>query len=157
MTKEELVHITIKQLIESLKTSPENFRLENPAPGLIGGSFPGPTIVWQFKYQIEDNKYIPDPLNSTKTIIVTYNTTARQLSCHIYNREVNNLNHAMMADTQVVIQYPLFTPLFFFRTYREFSNLKKSLIKRKNDKEFMDYMKKLRQIFPTTHDDDLLK
>lgn len=155
MTKEELVHITLKQLKESFASTPENFRLEDPANGNTTGSFPGPTIIWQFKVKIDDSRYISDPLNSTKTIIVSYNKMAKQLSCHIYSREVNSLNSAMMPDTQTLVQYSEFYPAFFNRTYRQFCNLKKSIIKRKNDKEYSDYMKKLSQIFPTTGDEDL--
>ena len=156
MNKEELVHITLKQLSESLKITPENFRFEDSSLGHSSGNFTGPTIIWQFKVQLED-KFIPDPLNSTKTIIVMYSKMSKQLSCHIYNREVNNLNHAIMPDTQVIIQYHDQAPAYLYRTYRQFISLKKSLIQKKNDKDFIDYMKKLTQIFPTAHDDDLFK
>lgn len=157
MTKEELVHITLRQLMESLKHTPENFRLEDPTTGQASGSFPGPTILWQFKVQVDEHKFIPDPLNATKTIIVTYNKLAKQLSCYIYNREVNSLNHAVMADTHTTVQYNEWLPISFNRTYREFENLKKSLVKRKNEKEFYDYLKKLNQIFPDTGNEDLFK
>ena len=157
MTKEQLIHITLKQLNESLKIQPENFRLEDPSLGQTQGSFPGPTVIWQFRFQLDENKFIPDPLNSVKTIIVTYNKLAKQLSCHIYNREVNSLNGAMMAEAQAVISYNEFLPARFYRTYRQFLHLRKGLMKRRTEKEYVDYMKRLNGIFPATHEEDLFK
>lgn len=157
MTKEELVHTTLKQLTESFKLTPENFKFEDPATTQTHGSFPGPTIIWQFKVKIDEGKLIADPLNSTRTIIVTYNKVARQLSCMIYHREVNNFNHAVMPETQASTQYHHSVPLILYRTYREFANLKESLIRSNNEKEFMEYMKKFNQIFPSANDEDLFK
>lgn len=157
MTKEELVHITIKQLSESLATTPENFKFEDPAQPTNNGAFPGPTVIWQFKVKLDEDRFISDPLNSTKTIIVTYNKMARQLSCLIFNKEVNSLNFNTTPDTTAVVQFNHNIPLFFNRTYRQFNNLKQSLLKRRNQKEYMDYMKKLQSIFPSTGDDDLFK
>lgn len=157
MTKEELVYITLRSLIESLNNQPDNFRLEDPSLGSTNGSFPGPTVIWQFRFKLEEDKYIPDPLNSVKTIIVSYNKVAKQLQCYIYNREVNNLNHAMMADAQATIVYHEWLHPMFFRTYREFSSLRKSLLKIRYEKEYLDYMKKLNNIFPTTHEEDIFK
>lgn len=157
MTKEELIHLTLKQLSESLKTTPENFRFEDPSMGQTNGSFPGPTIIWQFKVKLEEDRFIADPLNSVKTIIVTYNKIARQLQCYIYNREINNLNHAVMAEAQAVVTYHDYVPVLLHRTYRQFMSLRRDLLKRRNDKEYMDYMKRLNGIFPSTHEDELFK
>ena len=157
MTKEELVHLTLKQLSESLKTSPENFRLEDPTLGPTNGSFPGPTVIWQFRVQLEEHKYIVDPLNSIKTIIVTQNTMGRNLQCYIYHREVNNFNHSLVADASATIDYSERIPLVCYRTYRQFNKLRKQLAKKKHDKEFIDYMKRLNGIFPATHEDDIFQ
>lgn len=158
MTKEELIHITLKQLRESLKTSPENFRLEDPsiAP-TSNSSFAGPTIIWQFRVKVDEDRYVPDPLNSVKTIIVTYNKMAKKLECYIYNREVNNLNHAMMPEAQALITFSDWLPVFFNRTYRQFMDIRQGLIKRRNEKEYTDYMRRLNGIFPATHEDELFK
>lgn len=157
MTKEELIHITLKQLSESLIVSPENFRLEDPSLGSTNGSFPGPTIIWQFRVKIEEDKYINDPLNSVKTIIVTFNRIANQLECHIFNREVNSLNSAMMAEAVSKITYNQYLSPSFYRTYRQFMSLRNGLVKRKAEKEAIDYMKRLSGIFPGTHEDELFK
>lgn len=154
MTKEELVYLTLTQLTESLRIQPENFRLEDPALGTVGGNFHGPTIIWQFKIT-SNGVVIPDPLNNTRTIIVTYNKLGRQLQCYIYNREVNNLNHAIMADAQAAITFhDLIHPLFY-RVYRQFMSLRKELIQMKYEKESLDYVKKLNSIFPATNEEDI--
>lgn len=155
MTKEELIHITLKQLSENFKSSPENFRLEDAEFGTPVGTFPGPTIVWQFKVKVKEDTYIQDPLNATRTIIVTFNKIAKQLSCLIYFREVNTLNQSIMPDTQAMIQcyeFPIIN-----RTYRQFMKIRQQLIKQRREKEFMDYMRKLNNIFPSTHEDDIFK
>lgn len=155
MTKEELIHITLRQLSENLKSSPENFRLEDVEFAPTIGSFPGPTIVWQFKVKIKEDTYIQDPLNATRTIIVTFNKIAKQISCLIYFREVNTLNQSVMPDTQAMIQcceLPILN-----RTYRQFMKIRKQLIKQRREKEFIDYMRKLNNIFPSTHEDDIFK
>lgn len=157
MTKEELLNITLKQLKESLKTSPECFHLEDPgaglSPGVTNGSFTGPTIIWRYRVEL-GGKMIPDPNNAARTIIITYSPALKQLSCHIYFREVNNINSAIMAEAQISVQYEI---PFFNKSYRMFNSLKGRLIQRKRDKDNMEYLKKLNSIFPTTFDDDLLK
>lgn len=157
MTKEELVHITLKQLSESLKVTPENFRFEDSSVGHGNGNFPGPTIVWQFRQQVEENKYILDPLNPVKTIIVTYNKLARRLECYIYNREVNSLNHAIMADAQAMMIFNDYIPPILYRTYRQFYKIHKQLLQNKYEKEYADYMVRLNKIFPGTHEDEIFK
>lgn len=155
MTREELIHLTLGQLSESLKTSPQNFRLEDLELGPVNGSFNGPTIIWQFKVEIQPGSYIQDPLNATRTIIVTYNKIAKQISCHIYFREVNTINSAMMPDSQATFQCCEFPILN--RTYRQFMKLRKQLIQRRREKEYLDYLKKLNDIFPSTHVDEIFK
>lgn len=152
MTKEELVFVTIRQLNNSLKISPENFKLEENS-----GNFCGPTVIWTFKVKLDEDRYIADPLNSTKTVIVTYNNVGRELFCYIYNREVINFNQAIMPDVKASIKFNTYIPLSFYRSFREFMNLKQSLLKQRDEKEFTDYMKKLATVFPTVSDDDLFK
>ena len=156
MTKEELIHITLKQLKENLKSSPENFRLGDAELGTVTStSFPDPTIIWQFKVQMKEGQYIQDPLNATRTIIVTYSKMAKQLSCFIYFREINSFNQAVMPDTQAVVQccdIPILN-----RTYRQFIQIRELLIKQRREKEFVDYMRKLNNIFPSVHEEELFK
>lgn len=163
MTKEQLLNITLKQLKESLKTSPECFLLEDPELKLPTGTnsgfgnsssnILGPTILWRFRVEL-GGKLIPDPNNATRSIIVTYTPALKQLSCHIYFREVNNINSAIMADAQATVQYEV---PFFNESYRRFMSLRKKLIQRSRDKENSEFLKKLNNIFPTTGDDGLLK
>lgn len=155
MTKEELIHLTLKQLSESLKLSPENFRLEDPELGIMSGSFPGPTIVWQFKVQLKDGQFIPDPLNATRTIMVCYNKLANNLSCYIFLREINSISANVTPDSQASIDLLNFPILN--RTYRQFQSIRKNLIQQKREKEYVDYLRKLNNIFPATHEDELFK
>jgi hypothetical protein len=157
VTKEELLNITLKQLNESLRVSPECFHLEDPesglSPGLSNNSFTGPTIIWKYRVELA-GRVVPDPNNAARTIIMTYSPALKSLSCHIYFREVNGINSAMMADAQISVLYDFPS---FNESYRRFMKLKKKLVQRKRDKESMEYLKKLNSIFPTTFDDDLLK
>lgn len=155
MNKEELIYLTLKQLNSSLDITPQNFRLEDPEIGTNNGHFPGPTIIWQFRVEVQPGSYIQDPLNANRTIIVTYNKMSNQLSCHIYFREVNTMNSAIMADSQAMIQLRDFK--IIHRTWRQFDKLRKRLIKAKREQEYVDYLKKLNTIFPTIHTDELLK
>jgi hypothetical protein len=155
MTKEELIHITLRQLIESFKTSPENFRLDDAELGQPTGLFPGPTIVWQFKVKLKEDTYIQDPLNASRTIIVTYNKVAKQISCAIYFREVNEKSNHITPDTQATFQCSEIPILN--RTYRQFQKIRQLLVKQRREKEFIDYMRKLNNIFPSVHEEDIFK
>ena len=159
MTKEELLHFTLKQLIESLKTTPDNFRYDDggATSSTANSSFPGPAIIWQFRVKLSEDNYIVDPLNNVKTIIVTFNKLANTLHCYIYNREVNSLSYMMTPEAQAVAKYNDFISPYFYRTYRQFSRIRRELLKSKEDKEYMDYMNKLNKIFPATHEDELFK
>lgn len=155
MQKEELIYLTLKQLLYSLDSSPQNFRLEDPELGSNNGHFPGPTIIWQFKCEIQPGVLIQDPLNASRTIIVTYHKLSNNISCHIYFREVNSMNSAIMADSQAV--QPLHKFKIVNRNWRLFEKLRKKLIKMKREQEYIDYLKKLNNIFPSTHIDELLE
>ena len=155
MTKEELIHITLRQLIESFKVSPDNFRLDDTELGHTNGLFPGPTIIWQFKVKIKEDTYIQDPLNASRTIIVTYNKIAKQLSCAIYFREVNEKSSHITPDTEATLQCYQFPILN--RTYRQFRKIREMLVKQRREKEFIDYMRKLNNIFPSVHEEDIFK
>lgn len=154
MTKEDLLNVTLKQLEESFRCSPECFQLEDPELKTKNSStFTGPTIIWKFRVDI-GGTYYPDPNNASRTIIVTYTSAFKQMSCHIFFREVNSIGSAFTSDTEVTVQYNI--PLLN-ESYRRFMRLKKKLIKKRRDKENMEYLNKLSSIFPTTFDDDLLK
>ncbi len=156
MDKEELVHLTLKQLNESLSVTPENFRFEDPRL-TVSSSFNCPTIIWQHRMKLDNDTYVQDPLNNVRTIIVCYNSVLRQVQCYIYHREVNHLNVAMMADAQAHVTYNRWVHPTFYRTYRQFTALTKRLTNARQEKEFLDYMKRLSGIFPGTHEDELFK
>lgn len=155
MTKEELIHLTLKQLSDSLASTPGNFRLEDPEIAPMNGTFPGPTVVWQFKVELNPGSYVQDPLNANRTIIVTYNKIAKQLSCLIFFREVNSMSHSIMPESQAVQQFCDFPMIH--RNYRQFMKLRGKLLAKKREQEYLDYLKKLNNIFPSTHVDDIFK
>jgi hypothetical protein len=150
MTKEELIYITLKQLSESFKLSPECFQVDQESASSFSTSSLG--ILWRFRVEV-DGKNIPDPNNANRSVVVTYNETTKQLSCLIYFRDVDSLNRALMPDAEstITLSIPIFS-----RSYRKFYFLRKKILKRKLNISGMDYLSKLRSIFPTTHDDELL-
>jgi hypothetical protein len=152
MTKEELIYITLKQLKESFDTCPECLNIEEPGTS-SNSSHMGPTIIWKFRVVV-DGLTIPDPNNSNRTIIVTYNSMAKQLTVSIYFREINNLNHAVMADATATVKYSEWP--WLHKSYRKFQSLREKLLRRQKEKENLEYLKKLSSIFPGTFEDDLL-
>jgi hypothetical protein len=150
MTKEELIDITLKQLVASFEISPECFQVEDPGSASIG-----PTVTWRFRVDV-DGKTIPDPNNSGRTIVVGYNNLGKTLSCFIFFRdmpaEMSRFGGVSAdADATIKLNFPIFN-----RSYRQFMRLREKIIARRNDKEGMRYLLKLRSIFPSTHDDELL-
>jgi hypothetical protein len=150
MTKDDLLSITLDQLLDAFKRTPECFELMDreidPNMSLIG-----PTIKWSFKLDL-DGMIIPDPNNAARTIIISYNDMGKQLSCHIFFREVNAANQAIMADAQATAKYAF--PILS-SSYRKFHKLRNKLIRRHRDKENDRFLRKLQSIFPTTFDNDI--
>lgn len=152
MTKDELINITLKQLIDSFRNSPERLHLEDPELG--GNNYLGPTIVWKFKIEI-DGKSVQDPNNAIKTVIVSYNPVAKQLTAYIFFRDVSSIHSTIMADAVATIKYNKYP--WMHQSYRKFMYLRKKLIQRHREKESIDYIKKLSAIFPAIFDDELLR
>ncbi len=150
MTKDELVLITLKQLEESFKNSPECFHLDDSEIGQT--NYPGPTIIWKFRVEL-DGKTIQDPNNATRTVIVTYNNMAKQLTTYIFFREVNNISNTIMADAVATTKYSEWP--WLHKSYRKFNNLRKALLQKHREQENIEYIKKLSSIFPSTFEDDL--
>lgn len=152
MTKDELIQLTIDQLSESLNSSLVCFELhEDPVWPYIDPSKYYTTILWKFKVEVDGNA-IPDPNNSPRTIILGYCHSTKQLSCQIFFRDVESPNKAIMADATVRMTYKV--PMLN-KSYRKFSKLRKTIIKRLKEKDQLDYLKKLNSIFPTALDENL--
>ena len=151
MTKEDLIYLTIKQLKDSFRSSPECLTIEDLEVG--NTQYPGSTIIWKHMVEL-GGKMIQDPNNATRTIVLTYNTMAKQLTASIYFRDISNFNHNIMADASTTYTYKYWPNLY--KSYRMFMKLRSKLISKHQDKLNMDYIKKLTNIFPTAGDDDLI-
>ena len=152
MTKNDLINLTLKQLKESLRHSPECLHIEDPE--LNQNTYQGPTIVWKFRVEV-DGMYIQDPNNAARTIIVYLNQNAMTLTANIFLREVSSVHHSIMADATASIKYRGWP--WLYSSYRSFMSLRKQLIKRHREKESLEFMRKLTSIFPSTGDDDWLR
>jgi len=152
MTKDELIQLTIKQLNESLNSSPECFELlEDPLWPILDTTKSYITIVWRLKIDINGDTYL-DPNNSPRTIILSYSFFSKKLSCYIYFRDVDSPHKAIMADAAIDVAYKF--PIFN-KSYRKFKKFRTNLINKIKEKEQLDYLKKLNCIFPAALDEKL--
>lgn len=151
MTKEEVMCATLKQLSDSLRISPERFKLEDPEVGEC--TFPGPTIIWKFKVEL-DGQYIQDPNNAPRTIIVTYNSMGRTLSCAIYLRDIGSYTN-MAPDALIKVNYNVWC--YFYKSYWRFMKLRKQLIEVHKNNTNLHFLKKLNSIFPSALDENILE
>jgi hypothetical protein len=152
MTKEEVMCATLKQLSDSLSTSSERFKLEDPE---IGGecTFPGPTIIWKFEVEVNGH-CIQDPNNAPRTIVITYNSMGRTLSCAIYMRDVSSYS-STSPDAIIKVHYDIWC--YFYKSYWRFMKLRKRLIDIHRNKTNLLFLKKLNAIFPTALDENFLE
>ena len=151
MTKEELVSITLKQLLDSFYHCPECFEMYDSEMDQAKG-FRHCTIVWKPKHDVSGT-IVPDPNHSTKTIIVSHDRLTRTLSCHIYFKDVNVSNLSMQADAQVTLDLNFFS--YFRFTWRTFKKLRKYILVHRKTKDSNEYIKKLSSVFPAAIDDKL--
>lgn len=152
MTESYLLDITLKQLLESLETSIECFTLEGPSVGNTS-NFNSDTLIWKFRVEI-DGRYVQDPNNSPKTIIVNYSKISNKLSAYLFMSDIYNTTNLNRADATASV-YFRFYPILY-RQYRAFEKLKKTFLRKKAEKDMQEYMRKLNSIFPTAGDDNLL-
>lgn len=153
MDKNELVNITLKQLLDSLETAPECFELEDreitPDRALIG-----PIIIWRFRCKI-NGEVVADPNQPARTIVVSFNNIAKSINCSIFLRDISSHNLAIMPDTQVTVVYKWHPMLH--SSYRAFMKIRKILLNKHKQKMHDAYLDKLESIFPATFTDELLK
>lgn len=152
MDKEELIYLTLQQLEDSLNETPHRLSLDDPEIG--NGQFPGSTIFWKPTVEI-DGKITQESGNIPSTVMVSYNKLYKQISAHIFFREVNSLNSAMIADASAYYCYKYWPRLY--RSFRLFMRIRAKLIAMHQDKHRMDFVKKLMTLFPGAGDKDLLK
>lgn len=150
MTKEDVLKITLKELISAHERAPECFEITDKEvdQGLLTSST---TIKWSFKVKVQD-EILDDPNNASRTIILSYNPIIRQLSCSIFFREINNMHHAILSDASTSVEYRF--PLLH-KNYRQFRQLRKSIIAHTKRIESDKFLNKLGSIFPSIFEDDV--
>jgi hypothetical protein len=155
MDKHELVGMTIKQLIEHFKSSPESFEYYDQTRK--PNSCMQPTIVWQPKVQLGDymSTVVQDP-NNSHAVVVSFNDMVNELTCYLFLKAPTNLvsmNASAIADC-------IMTSKRSFEkwrgNYRKFKKLRDLIIARDKHKENLTYLKKLSSVFPDTMDTHLL-
>ncbi|MEM4726288.1 MAG: hypothetical protein QXG63_05050 [Nitrososphaerales archaeon] len=152
MTKKDLLLLTLKQLKESFDLAPECLALEGIDDK--NGKLFSPTIVWRRLVELEDNKLIQDPNNAARTVIVTYNKITQQMTANIYFRDVVSLSTNIVPDATVSVVYKYWP--YLYKSFRIFMGLTTKLQQRRQNKQHIDYMRKLASIFPTAGDNDLM-
>lgn len=151
MTKEDLINITLKQLLESSKLSPECFKMEDPELGdITNGSC---SIMWRYRIEIDGNN-LPDPNNAARTIVISYNFIMKSMTCFIFMKEINYFSSVSNPDATARV---MFNVPWFHASYWKFMKLRKTIFLAYKEKENLSYLSKLYSIFPTMGDDDLLK
>lgn len=152
MTKEELLNITLDQLLDAFHNAPECLELyDKDIEAQLNTT--GPIIKWSFKINM-NGRIIDDPNNTAKTIVVNYNTITKSMHCNIYLRDINPLSYQSLSDADVHVVYGI---PYLHKSYRKFYKLRAKLLKRHRNKENDKYLNKLMSVFPATFDDGLLK
>ena len=143
MTKNEMMLLTIKQLINHFNQHPECFALEEQDNPDLSYSFYNSTIVFQ-----NNNDIISNP----RTVMVTFNSSTCMIDCKIYFRTVLIGGTASNFKPDASMAIPV-TFKMFNKPYRMFKALRTSIVKRKKDSEGDEFLKKLHSVFPGTFDD----
>jgi hypothetical protein len=156
MKKHELIELTLEQLIESFKTSPESFEYEDQdySPHKMCAN---PTIIWQPKFELRDNQgsIVTDPHQKEKTVIVSFNPNTGEMSCYIFNKAVNNLSSfAGIAADAAILSVRNFSK--WRSDYRKFSKLSRLIKAKDRTKESDKFLRKLCSVFPGTLDKHIL-
>ena len=155
MDKHELVGMTIQQLIEHFKSSPESFEYYDH--DRKHNSSTHPTIFWQPKVQLGDymSTVVQDP-NNNHAVVVNFNPLNNELTCYLFMKAPPNF--ASLSGGQVA-DCVMTSARWFERyrgNYRKFIKLKNLIIARDKRKENLTYLKKLSSVFPDTMDTHLL-
>ena len=81
MTRNELIELTLDQLIETFSRVPEAFTLET-----FDCKYNSYTSAVMWRHLININGVLQqDPNNPTRTLIMAYNKKLREIKCLIYN------------------------------------------------------------------------
>lgn len=156
MTKQELMETTLDALLDSFKTSPESFELEDPTrPNLSVREFP--IVLWSPKFQLNNAQQavVADPNNKPRSVVVYYNEKTKEMCCHLFDTAPVSLNliGALPSEASVTIKikWPRFS-----RCCRKFHKLRHLLLEHDKNSQNQKFLKKLCSIFPAALDKHLL-
>jgi hypothetical protein len=153
MNRYELVGMTIQNMIDRFKTSPESFTFCDSQSKHNRCVYP--TIVWQPRIQLSDNSAaVMDP-NNNSAVVIVFNTFANDLSCYVFLKAPINPTTWVphMADS-VAVSDRWFEKLR--GNYRKFKKLRNLVRVRDRNMENLLYLNKLSSVFPDTLDSHLL-
>jgi hypothetical protein len=153
MKKWELIGLTLEQLLEQHKQTPESFEYADkdyPVTGQGGN----PLIYWQPKVDLKSS-VVPDPNESQKAVIITYNELTGRLVCYIYSNIVPGLKamEGRNADATVIDDRKF---MKWRSNWHKFNKLAEAIKEHDRSKENDTFLKKLFSIFPGTLDKHLL-
>ncbi len=155
MNKHALVELTLEQLLDAFRTSPESFEYEDSTytPHKLAGD---PAILWQPKCELKDHTIVADPINDQKAVIVVYNEALSEITCYIFSKAIVSINLAAgsMADATVTSKHTWFT--IWRGNYRKFDKLRNLIKARDRNKENDRFLRKLNSVFPSALDKHIL-
>jgi len=146
MDSEELMRLTLQQLLDFFYMYPECFSLEDPELSTKNNNYHTTNIIFQSQ---------PDPNSNVRSIVINWSEMGTTLQCYIYFKELPFLGHAsLIADAHIMLQVEY---KWFSKSHRLYRKLRKALLTRKKDSEHDEYLKKLHSVFPGCFDEILLK
>ena len=155
MDKHELVGMTLRQLIDHFKGSPESFEYYDQYRKPNSSMYP--TIYYQPKVQLGDymSTVVHDP-NNSHAVVVMFNTMTNELTCYLFLKAPANfmgLSGGHAADCVMTSGRPFET---LRGNYRKFKKLRDLIVAKDKEKENLVYLKKLSSVFPHTLDAHIL-
>lgn len=158
MQKVELIELTLDQLLETFKTSPESFDYKDRcSPG--SDSWPYQTIIWQPKFQLKTDNLgdiIADPNNLPKTVAVYFNHHMGDMQVLIFNKSFITAADMTVAKADSYIACIQWFPTWR-APYRKMMRLKRLIEARNVHRENDAFLRKLYSIFPGSLDRQLFK
>jgi len=151
--KHELIGMTIQQLIEHFKSSPESFEYYDR--DTKSNNSVHPTIVFQPKIQLTDSATIIRDPNNNHAVIVVFHEMSSELLCYLFSKAPPNLSSLGV----VVADCTISSKQYFIRwrsNYKKFNKLRDLILKRDSNREASEYLDKLSSVFPDSGDENII-
>ena len=159
MDKHELVGITLQQLLEHFKMSPESFEYYDYTnrPANTNAKYHYPCILWQPRVQLGDvtSNVVQDP-NNSHAVVVSFDESEKTLICYVFLKAPSNLATASLPPVADSIMYSKRRFEKWRSNYKKFKKLRDLIKARDKRKENLTYLTKLTSVFPDTMDHHLL-